>query len=84
MAETNKDVWSQTKTVFLPRAPKGEEQHLFISVNNRDFQIPLGVETKVPLPVWDRIRLMQECQARADAYEREVEKTAAAPSPFKL
>lgn len=86
MAETKdvkKDVWAQLKTVYLPRAPRGEEQFLFVSVNDRDFQVPLGKEVKVPHPIYERIRLMQEAQARADAFEREIE-TSAEPAPFRL
>jgi len=37
--------------VTLPRAPKNEEQFLFVGVNDKTYQIPKGTTTMVPQEV---------------------------------
>lgn len=56
--------------VTLPRAPKNEEQFLFVGVNDQTYQIPRGKTTMVPLEVDNAIRLSN---ALAEARDRMVD-----------
>lgn len=79
-AKTELTIWEQMESVNLPRAPRGEQQYLYVSVNDRVFQVPRGKTSKVPKPIADRIRIMMEFEAAADAYAKEVEESKPFPT----
>lgn len=64
----DKNVWSQMKKVYLPKAVKGEEDFVYVSVNERSFQVPKGQEVEVPLPVYARLQIMEAAEKKADAF----------------
>jgi len=64
--------WKQMKKIFLPKAVKGEEDYVYVSVNDRTFQVPKGQEVEVPLPVYARIQIMQAAEKKADDFMREL------------
>ena len=45
------DPWKISKTIFLPKALKGEDNFLIASVNGRNFKIRRGESVDVPLPI---------------------------------
>ena len=46
------DPWKIMRRIRLERARPGDEQDLFVRVNNRKFLIKKGMEVEVPLPVY--------------------------------
>ena len=64
----NSDVWNEKREVFLSYATKGEEQFIFVAVNGRRYQVPRGRSVLVPLPLYERIQIMQEAELRTMEY----------------
>lgn len=62
------NAWNETREVFLPYATKGEEQFIFVAVNGRKYQVPRGRNVTVPLPLYERIKIMQEAESRTVEY----------------
>ena len=60
--------WKEMKKVFLPKAMKGEEDFVYVSVNERGFQVPKGREVEVPLPVYARLQIMISAEKKADEF----------------
>lgn len=60
--------WEEKREIFLPYATKGEEQFIFVAVNGRKYQVPRGRNVTVPLPLYERIRIMQEAESRTVEY----------------
>lgn len=52
------DEWGIMKTIQLPRAPKGEENYVYVNVNDRSYQVPRGKPQQVALPVYERLKIM--------------------------
>ena len=63
-----KNLWDQKKKVALPRAVKGEEDFVYVSVNDRSFQVPKGREVEVPLPVYERLKIMEKAEKQAEDF----------------
>ena len=63
-----KNVWNQMKKIFLPKAAKGEEAFVYVSVNERSFQVPKGQEVEVPLPVYQRLMIMEKAEKQAEDF----------------
>lgn len=63
-----KNVWNRMQTVHLPKAPRGEEAYVYVSVNERSFQVPRGQEVQVPLPVAARLTILEAAREKADAF----------------
>lgn len=57
-SDTPLDEWSIKKEIRLPRAPKGEENYVYVNVNDQSFQVPRGKPQQVPLPVYERLKIM--------------------------
>jgi len=53
------DPWEDMVDVTLERAPRGETPYVFISLNNRNYQIPKGKTSPVPRPVFERLEILQ-------------------------
>lgn len=62
------DPWQEKREVFLPYAPKGDEQFVFVSVNGRKYQVPRGRSVTLPLPLYERIQIMQEAEIKTMDY----------------
>lgn len=62
------DPWQTMVTVKLQKAPHGQENFRFVSVNGRNFKIQKGVEVKVPLPVAEVLKNSYEAMDQADEY----------------
>jgi len=60
--------WEEKREIFLPYATKGEEQFIFVAVNGRKYQVPRGRRVTVPLPLYERIKIMQEAESRTVEY----------------
>ncbi|MGN1369216.1 MAG: hypothetical protein ACI4WX_10130 [Aristaeellaceae bacterium] len=60
--------WEESREIFLPYATKGEEQFVFVSVNGRKYQVPRGRTVNLPLPLYERIQIMLEAEAKAVKY----------------
>ena len=72
MAETKTqtayDPWLDMREIRLPKAQKEEENFRFCGVNGRYYQVPKGVATMVPRPVYDMLMDAQAAEDEADAY----------------
>ena len=56
--------WEERLDVTLPRAPKNEENFIFVAVNGRTFQVPRnGRPVSVPRPVYE---VLMNAAAAAD------------------
>ena len=42
--------------IFIPRALDGEERSLFVSVNGKNYLLPKGKTSRVPLAVAEEVR----------------------------
>ena len=60
--------WEEKREIFLPYATKGEEQFIFVAVNGRKYQVPRGRSVSLPLPLFERIKIMQEAESRTVEY----------------
>lgn len=60
--------WEEKREIFLPYATKGEEQFIFVAVNGRKYQVPRGRSVTIPLPLYERIKIMQEAESRTVEY----------------
>lgn len=79
MAEIKKtpaDPWQEKRTVFLSRPIGGEQKHVVVGVNGRLFKVPRGKSVEVPLPLYERIVIMQENEAAAQAYRESLPQDA--------
>ena len=72
----SKNLWLEKADVSLPRAQKGEEAYVYVSVNERTFQVPKGRTVSVPLPVKERLDIMLAAQQKAEAFAADLDKEA--------
>lgn len=57
--------WSETRTIFLPRGTAREQNFILVGVNGKRYQVPRGKSIEVPLPIYERLMIMQEAQEKA-------------------
>ena len=57
-------------TIFIPRDKNSKEGNLFVSVNDRTFSVPIGINVEVPECVANVIKTSQEAQN--DIYMRSI------------
>lgn len=69
--------WEEIREVFLPYAMGDDEQWVLVAVNGRKYQVPRGQPVKVPLPLYERLMIMQEQQAQVTRYRDSLPKEAA-------
>ena len=62
------DAWKETEEIFLPRQGRQAENHRFVGVNGRYFQVPLGTVTRVPRPVYDALQDARRGEEEAEKY----------------
>ena len=72
----SKNLWLEQAEVSLPRGEKGEEAYVYVSVNERTFQVPKGRKVNVPLPVKERLDIMLAAQQKAEAFAADLDKEA--------
>lgn len=70
-AET-KSAWDETVMIFLPKAPKTEQNFQFVCVNGRTFQVPKGKNVTVPKPVYEVLINSVYAAEKAEEYENEL------------
>ena len=71
-AEVQRDPWETMMPVHLPRATQGEDKYLYVGVNGRGMQIPKGKQVEVPLPIYERIQIMQAMQDEDAEYRESI------------
>ena len=54
--------------IKLPRAPKGEDNVLPVSLNGKGYKIQRGVEVEVPVAIAEIVEKHLEARDRADDY----------------
>lgn len=67
-AKKDKDPWSDTREIRIPKAPKGEDNFVIASVNGRVFKIKRGETVEVPLPIAQVIENSFKDADRADDF----------------
>lgn len=67
------DAWEQMRTITLVRAPMHEQNFVLVGVNGKRYQVPRGKQVEVPLPLYERLVIMQEQEERAYQLRRRVE-----------
>lgn len=71
------NVWKDKVPVFLPKATDGNQQFVYVCINDRTFQVPRGKRTLVAKPVYDVLMRSEYAQQITEAYDsakRNVEK----------
>lgn len=66
------DPWQDMRTIKLPRAPKGEPNYVFVSVNGVSKQVPRGKSVVLPFPLYDVLIKSMEAQDALDDYRDEI------------
>lgn len=59
--------WDDMREIILPRAGRNERKTVYVNINGHEFNIPRGEKVSVPYPVYERLEIMLEAEARADA-----------------
>ena len=78
------DAWEQKRSIMLARAPMHEQNFVLVGVNGKRYQVPRGKMVEVPLPLYERLVIMQEQEERAYQLRRRVEdETEAAANRLK-
>lgn len=73
--------WEETRTIYLERARGAEQNFVLVGVNGQQWKVPRGRHVEVPLPLWERLTIMQEQEAKA--YEARQRVTEAANDAAK-
>ena len=76
--------WEDIREVFLPYAMGDDEQWVLVAVNGRKYQVPRGVPVKVPLPLYERLMIMQEQQAQVMRYRDSLPKEFAPGQALRI
>lgn len=76
--------WEDIREVFLPYAMGDDEQWVLVAVNCRKYQVPRGVPVKVPLPLYERLMIMQEQQAQVMRYRDSLPKEFAPGQALRI
>lgn len=66
------DPWKDMRDVYLPRAQTGDEQTMFVSVNDYIALLPYGKKSTVPKPVYDVLMQRFEAEERLMQTEAEI------------
>lgn len=66
------DPWKDMRTIKLPRAPKGEENYKYVSVNGVAKQVPCGKTVALPFPLYDVLMKSMEAQDAFDDFRDEI------------
>lgn len=76
--------WEDIREVFLPYAMGDDEQWVLVAVNGRKYQVPRGVPVKVPLPLYERLMIMQAQQAQVVRYRDSLPKEFAPGQALRI
>lgn len=63
-----KTVKEKTVKIKIPRAPKGEDNFMIVTLNGRGFKIQRGVEVEVPEAIAEIVQKVLDARDSADDY----------------
>lgn len=69
-AVVRQDPFTIYKEIRLPRAPQGEPDTQYVSVNGRAWYVKKGVVDKVPLPIYEVLINSMKAEEEFDAFTR--------------
>lgn len=55
----NKTPWTQMVPIYLDMALGGDEKYVIAGVNGRVYQVPVGVDIEVPMPIAEVLKRMK-------------------------
>lgn len=55
----NKNPWTQMVPIYLDMALGGDEKYVIAGVNGRVYQVPVGMDIEVPLPIAEVLKRMK-------------------------
>ena len=55
----NKNPWAQMVPIYLDMALGGDEKYVIAGVNGRVYQVPVGMDIEVPLPISEVLKRMK-------------------------
>lgn len=58
-AKANKNPWTQMVPIYLDMALGGDEKYVIAGVNGRVYQVPVGVDIEVPMPIAEVLKRMK-------------------------
>lgn len=61
------DYMTQHVACRIPRAPAGEQQSLFVGLNQKNYLIPRGKTVTLPRPVWEIVQMALHAETAVDA-----------------
>lgn len=65
--KTKFDPMQERVTRFVPRAPAGEPQSIYININGKGFNIPRGKTVSMPVPVSEILTGMMRAEDAVEA-----------------
>lgn len=68
-AEPAYNPWNDRVPVFLAKATDGDQQFVFVCVNDKGFQVPRGKRTLVPRPVYEVLTRSEYAQQITESYD---------------
>lgn len=74
------DPWDEMVSVYVPRGRKGEDQFMYVCVNDRRYSIPKNGKNQVmPRPIAEVLKMSLNAQDNADEYAESIHVNEAAP-----
>ncbi len=61
--------WNDRVPVYLPKATDGDQQFVFVCVNDKGFQVPRGKRTLAPRPVYGVLTRSEYAQQITESYD---------------
>lgn len=58
-AKADKNPWKQMVPIYLDMALGGDEKYVIAGVNGRVFQVPVGMDIEVPMPIAEVLKRMK-------------------------
>ncbi len=55
----NKNPWTKMVPIYLDMALGGDEKYVIAGVNGRVYQVPVGVDIEVPMPIAEVLKRMK-------------------------
>lgn len=55
----SKNPWTQMVPIYLDMALGGDEKYVIAGVNGRVYQVPVGVDIEVPMPIAEVLKRMK-------------------------
>lgn len=64
--------WDDKREIFLPKDNRDGRKSQYVCINGREFVVPRGQRVTVPYPVYERLNIMLEAQAKAEEEAEQV------------